>query len=192
MKLDKALFGITLAIATVVGIAMLVPEAPEGHGVTHPEFPSMLSGGSGPARHGPVVLWLGWAFVVLQTLSFAVLMAFGVQKGKQLRGLGKPLLYCTTAHLVALTWIVLSYQRYTGETTHSLFLGFPAPTALLLYVLWPLTMVFSFCFVIGFKRWVLSEEDLAEFERLLAKRRRVQVDSNDAGQVPASAPTEEY
>ena len=166
MKLDKILFGIVLAMTAVLGLAMLVPEVPDGHGLTHPEFPSMLQGGPGAERHAHI-LWLGWAFGVLQVFLYTALMAFGVRKDGQLRGIGRPLLACAAVHIAVWSWLVLAYRGYMSEATHSLVFAFPLPTALLLYALWPLTVLFNLCFVIGFKRWVLTDEDFAQYQRLL-------------------------
>ncbi len=59
-------------------------------------------------------------------------------------------------------------------STPELFLGLPLPTALFLYVHFPLPLIFVLCFTLGYKRWVFTDEDLREFEQLLeSKRARV-------------------
>ncbi|MEE9219486.1 MAG: hypothetical protein V3U98_10520 [Acidobacteriota bacterium] len=171
MKRGWVVFGLVLATLGVLGAAALVPEVGGGHSAAHPRFPSMAYGGSGFERHGGI-LWLGWAFGVFQILLYAALMAFGGSKRGSLRGLGYPLLLSTAAYLAVWSWLVLSYRSYMSGAGRSLFLAFPAPTALLVYGLWPLTLLFTLCFVLGFKRWVLSDEDYAEYQRLLAARQR--------------------
>ncbi len=67
---------------------------------------------------------------------------------------------------------MLTYHGTMQDGGGAFILAFPIPSAILLYVLWPLMGLFTLCFVIGFRRWVLSDDDLAAFERLAAKRAR--------------------
>jgi hypothetical protein len=169
MSLDKILFGIILAICVLLGALMLVPDAPDDHGVTHPDFPSMLHGGSGPARHAHL-LWYGWVFGVLQISFFASLMAFGARKGQSLRRLGRPLLFGMAAHMAVWTLCVIAYRQYLSEPSHTLVLGLPVPTAIMLYGMWFTPAIYTFLFVLGFKRWYLTDKDLADFERLMKNK----------------------
>ncbi len=171
MKLDKALFVIVLALCALVGALMLVPDAPDHHGVTHLDFPSMLQGGPGEERHARV-LWFGWAFGALQIVFFPSLMAFGAQKKQGLRGLGKPLLFGLAAHMAIWTLCVLTYRVYLNEPTHTLVLGLPATTAIMLYGMWFTPTIYTFLFVLGFKRWYLTDQDLADFDHLMESKRR--------------------
>lgn len=189
MKLDKAVFGIILAIGAVVGLALFVPEAPNGHGVIHSEFPSMLAGGSAQRHEG--ILWVGWAFGILQLFLYGTLMAFGSRKGATLRGLGRPLIYGTAIQIATLTAVVLTYRATMGESTPSSVLAFPTSTAVFIYVLWPLTVLFNLLFVFGFQRWVLTDSDLAQYEQLVAaaSHRRRAKEVSGAPRAPAT-PTE--
>jgi hypothetical protein len=171
MKLDRALLAIVLALLAVIGIALLVPEEPGGRGTTHPEFTTMQRGGSGPERHERI-LWIGWLFGLLQIALFATLMALGARKAGSPRGAGRPLLLCAAAQAIVWSLLVLAYQDFMQGGDRALHLLFPAPTAILIYGLWPVIVMFPLCFVIGFKRWVLSDGDLAEYERLVDERRR--------------------
>jgi hypothetical protein len=63
--------------------------------------------------------------------------------------------------------------------SHTLFLALPAPSAIMLYVLLPVTALLTAFYVIGFQRWILTEDDLAEYERLLADR-KISADSSES------------
>jgi hypothetical protein len=178
MNLDKALLAILLAMLAVIGVAFLIPEEPGGQGITHPEFTTMQRGGPGPERHERI-LWVGWFFGFLQMLLCVGLMAFGARKAGLLRGAGGPLLGCAALQITIWTCLVLAYRGFMHGGGRALFLALPAPTAVLMYGLWPVAIVFTLCFVIGFKRWVLSDEDLAAFERLVTERRRRMTGSLD-------------
>jgi len=151
--------------------SMLAPEPAAARGIDHPVHSNMRHGGSGEARHaGP--LWLNWGFGVLSILVIATLIAIGASKGGSLRGLGPWLWLTTIACVLAWTYVVLTYRSYMSETSHSLFLALPPPSALMLYALLPATALLTLFYVIGFKRWILTDEDLATYESLLADRKR--------------------
>ena len=170
MKLVIALFATVLAMCVVVGIALLVPEVAGGHGFDHPDHPGMSQAPPGLERHQGV-LWLGWVFGILEIAFFSLLMALGARKGNDLRGLGKPLVWGTVAYAVMWTSVVLAYRAYITDDAPGLFLALPLPTALFLYGLFPLPACFAVFFYVGYKRWILTPEDLREYENLVAKRR---------------------
>lgn len=155
-----------LALASI-----LAPEPAAASGVDHPIHSSMKHGGSGEARHAGV-LWLNWGFGVLSILVFATLIAIGASKRKNLRGLGPWLWLTTIACVFAWTYLVLSYRQYMTEATHALFLALPTPSAVMLYLLLPTAAILTLFYVIGFKRWILTDEDLETYEGLLADRQQ--------------------
>ena len=80
MKLVTFLFATALAMCLVVGIALLIPEAPGEHGFVHPDYPSMQQAPPSAERHA-AVLWLGWGFGVLQIIFYMGMMALGGNNG---------------------------------------------------------------------------------------------------------------
>jgi hypothetical protein len=153
----------------VVGI-MLLPEVEGAYGVQHPEFESMKYGGSGSTRHGHMV-WLGWAFGTLVLMTAVSLMAFGARRGDRLGGLGPRFGVAAAVFVAIFTWLVVAYIGYMNEPSHRLFLGFPAPTAIMLYVFFPYCVVFNVLFVWSFNRWLLPPERLEAYQSLREARR---------------------
>ncbi len=170
MKLERIVFALVLAISAVVLVTMLVPEGEHAQGLEHPSFATMRHGGSGVARHAGI-LWLGGAFGGLAITLFVALMAFGTRRGDSLRGLGPKLILGLVAYLAAWSWLVFAYRGYMNEPDHSLVLGFPLPTAIMLFVLWPVSIVFNLVFVVGVKHWVLSDQDHERYQQLVAQIR---------------------
>lgn len=166
MKLDKALFALVLALCALVGALMFVPDRPDYHGIVHPDLPSMLRGGPGAERHARV-MGLAWVFGTLQIIFFTCLIAFGARKKQGLRGLGKPLLVGLAAYTAVWTSCLLTYRVYLTEPTHTLVLGLPLSTAIMAYGMWLTPTIYTFLFVFGFKRWYLSDQDLADYDRLM-------------------------
>ncbi|MCZ6696403.1 MAG: hypothetical protein O7A63_07685 [Acidobacteria bacterium] len=171
MKLDRVPLALTLLMLVVIGFAAFVPEIPGVYGSPHPDFPGMLRGGPGPERHDGI-LWIGWLFGLLQIALFVTLMIIGARRGGRPSGATVPLVFCGAIQAAVWTSIVLTYRGAMQDGAGAFILAFPIPSAILLYVLWPLMGLFTLCFVVGFRRWVLSDEDLAAFERLVAARAR--------------------
>lgn len=176
MKLDKLIFALVLGLGAVV-VATALWGTDSGPG-GHPRYSTMTHGGSANARYDDTTLLLGWSFGAVTILLFVALMAFGARrrggrKGREaLRGLGRYLIGGTAAYLAVWTALMLAYRSYRDSVEHPLFLAFPAPTALMLYVLVPVPLLFVLCFVLGFRRWVLTEEEQAAYERLLEEAPR--------------------
>ncbi len=171
MQLDKILFASILLMCAAVALATLLPPAEGAGSGAHPELASMRHGGSGLERHGGR-LWAGWLFGTAMILMFVALIAFGARRhARDFRGW---LIGGTALVLAAWTWVIAAYRGYLADPDPELYLALPAPTAIMAYVFLPLTLIFILCFVLGFKRWVLSDEDLEQYQRLIEARRREQ------------------
>ena len=176
MRLVGFLGILAFAMLAFVAIALGVPESPLGHGFTHPEIASMERGGEGYAR-AEAVLELGWAFGLAQVLFFTGLLALGARSRDGLRGLGPGLLAGGLVYAVIWTALVLTYRTYALSPDPVHFLGFPAPTAIMLFALYAAPGIFMVLYVVGFERWIASPADLAALERRLADLRRERDDS---------------
>lgn len=169
MRLDKLLLAVVLALWAVCLGVMLSSQGDTG-GVDHPEVPHMRHGGM--TEHLGTPLGWGWAFGVLTISSFVTLIAFGARKDERLRGgLGWWLLAGLLAYVAAWTWVVMAYESYVEDPSPTLYLFLPAPSAIMLYVLFPVSVLFNLFFVIFFRRSFYSAEDEATYERLVAERR---------------------
>ena len=168
--MGQGLFSLVLAFGALLIVIALVPEMDGAIGLEHPDYPTMRAGGSAE-RHQPV-LWLGSALGCLLILLLVALIAFGARQRGRLRGLGRPLLIAGAGYLAVWTAVVLTYRYVAGLEDAELFLALPAPTALMLYLLGPAPIAFSLFFVLGFKRWVFSDEDFAKYQRLLDEKPR--------------------
>ena len=170
MKLWGLGFAISLGIGMVIFTAFTLPEPPQSHGVIHPQFASMEHSGAGIDRSGHL-LWLGWGLGVLEIAFFVTLIALGASSRRGLRGLGLPLMISGLAYVAVWTALVLAYRAYASGAATVLFLGFPAPTAWMLFAIWPLPVLFVVFYTLGFDRWVATPQDLAELEDRLARLR---------------------
>ena len=177
------LFGILVGLCLVTGAAFVIEETPyqdvpaagggiermrAGHGVTHPAFASMDHGGSGAERHGPI-LWLAWAFGLLQlALIFGCLM-LGLRPAGRAR---YPLAACGVLLGVLFTMMVVAYRGYLDTAAPLPFLALPAPTAWFLYGFWPAQFLVVALYARVFRHAVLTDEQSARFRAILAAARR--------------------
>lgn len=159
-----------LAVAGVM-IALTAIDEPAGfRGEPHPEFTTMRQGGDAAARHRDLLL-PGWLLGCAVILCFSALVHFGALRGRGRKGLAVLLRIVTAAYLAAWSWLIWSYRASLSDTAPELILALPKPTAIMIYVFWPVSMLFSALFVIGFDRWVLTEEEEEAFDRLVERTR---------------------
>ncbi len=163
-------FAAAAGLLVLFVIALALPQPPASYGMPHPEVEGLLHGGSGPERHGGR-LGLGWAIGGFELLFFLSLIALGTRQRADLRGLGKPLMLGGAVYVAIWTLLMVAYGRYLGQAEPSLVLALPEPTAVMLYLLYPMPAFFIALYVIGFRRWVLTEDDQAAFDRLVLERR---------------------
>lgn len=170
MKIPQLLLGLVLAIAGLLLAAALLPEPPGGVAAPHPERPSLLVGAPAP----PALLVLGWAFGALQLIFFAACFALGVQRGGRLGPMRRPLWIGLIVYEVLWAVLVGLAAAYARDPGAPLWASFPAPTAWMLFALWPFPLYFAWLFLRHFDGWVLDDRGLAEFrervEELRARR----------------------
>ena len=182
MKNYHLLFGLLLLLCGVVLVAASLEEVPSQRGLTHPDFSTMQLGGDSAARHGQV-LWLGWSFGALVIAFFVGLIDASLARSGQP---GKPSARRTVwlagavFELIFLL-LVLSYRSFMDDPSMPSVLGFPRPTAWMLYGIWGFPMVFVLLYIFRFEQWVLDTKAEAEFAKL--ERRR---DLERAGTAEAS------
>ena len=184
MKLAWVLLGLLLAMCVVVAAAFIIGEEPidlegiaQGHGTTHPDFATINQGGTGADRHTHI-LWLGWTLGILEISFFVCLLGLGARKKEKMGVMKKPLFICLAIYLGIWTLMIVTYRTYMGESVHSFVLSFPKPTAVMLYMIWPMPLAFMFLFILMFDRWFFTPEDLERFEQIVKTRREREKDAS--------------
>ena len=206
MKLHWFVFLALIGMCLTVGAAFLTPQTPyedvvledgttqrvsRSLGFEHDRFATMRQGGSGAERHA-VTLWIGWAFVIFQVLFFGGCLAMGMERrkdgGASLGPAKRPLILGTLGLAAIFTALVFSYHRYTMEDTHTLFLGFPRPTAWVFYAVWPFPVYLMFAYMRIFDRWFFTEEDERKVAELAAAQRLKESEDRNATGAGGSDP----
>ena len=184
MRLDLVLFAMLIGMCAVLAAAYVVPERPVvevtqddgtvthialGHGTSNDAHATMLSGGDGAARYENI-WWVGLAFGLFQIVFFLVSLAVGGEKRGDYGPLKLPLIVGGIAYAVVFIALVLSHRAYVNDADPGLFLGFPIPTAWMMYGVWLVPLVFMLLFLFKFDSWIYTEDDRKRFEELLAQQ----------------------
>lgn len=175
MRIPLLLLGLLLAIAAVLGVAIGLGEPPGATGAVHPDYATLLQGGSGADRTGPV-LWLGWAFGALQIAFFTACFALGMRRPSGLGRLRTPIAVGLVLYEIGWTALVLVYARFAQDPSPALWGSLPAPTALMLYVLWPLPLLFMGIYLRHYDAYVLDDDALRQFRERVSRRRELSDD----------------
>lgn len=142
-----------------------------GHGVVHPDNATMQIGADGEARHDRI-LWVAWFFGLCQIVIFIAALSLGMRKENGLGPVRAPLLAGGAVFATIFTLLFLSYRDYMRGEETAIVLGFPAPTAWMVYGVWLFPLFFAVLYLRAFDAWYLTEADRARFDALLAKAKR--------------------
>lgn len=165
----KWMFGILIimAITTVVAVMGGTPEM--ANGGPHPEYSGMSIGGDGNARLDG--LWIEGLILYFATFLMApMFMAFGVAEHNRNKKFWTYMGAVTALNMVFAFLLIYFYADYlnTGETF--MLLGFPAPTAMMLYGCWGTAALYTAIYIIGFSSFIFTPEDEKRFEELIAAK----------------------
>ncbi|HVS62853.1 MAG TPA: hypothetical protein VMT85_05015 [Thermoanaerobaculia bacterium] len=171
-RLPFLLFVILLAMCGVVGWLAFQEPAFNQAGIAHPEHPAMALGADGEARHRDV-LGVGFAFAVLIVVFFVGLLFFALhRRGEAVPGKGT-ILFAAVLFLGAFVALFWTYSRFMeAPGAGGLFLGFPVPTAWMLYGVWGIPLLFILIYVARFNEWVFGAAEETEYTKLLERVRR--------------------
>jgi len=177
-RLGVALLAVTVASGAVLALGAWLADVPGAAGVPHARIPAMLQGGEG-AVPGPAALALGGLFGALQIAFFGLCFALGMRRGGSLGALARPVACGTAGYLAVWVAVVVSYAYYASAPAASpRLLGFPLPTALLLFALWPFPVYFVALYLRGFAAHGLGD---ADFERFRARLRELESEERGRG-----------
>ena len=151
--------------------AASVDEPPASGGATHPTFETLRVGGDGAERVAPVFA-LGAALALVQVVLFTACFALGLRAREARPGFGRWILLSGLVYGGVWVALLLTAWRFANTGAAPIVLGFPLPTAIMVWALWPLPLLFAFLYLAWFDRRVLPPEALDRFRRRLADLRR--------------------
>ena len=164
-KIPLVLFVLTSLIAAALLFCLVRGEPPAGHGVPHPRHAEMNQGG-GPERHTDLHL-VGGLYGGLQIALLVTGLCLGIRRD---RARLWPLVWSGVCYLVLFAAVVGTYFRWGASPPR--VLAFPLPTALMVYGMWGLPMIFVILYVVHFRDWVYTDADARRFAALTDRSSR--------------------
>jgi len=170
MKLTWMLFGFVVAMCLVVGIAVSRPNAEGGYGIANASHRAMLCTGS--QQDDGFVRVLGCLMGLFQ-LSFLVgCLVLGLRCLKSWRALAGVFIVGAVIYMAVFLLIVAFDLKNVPRQTPAMILGFPAATAIMLFVFWPMPLYFIVVYAATFWHWVITRDDMQRFQAWMVVRSR--------------------
>lgn len=164
---------ILLVLALLWALLLLVAVQPEPsvpNSLPHPDIDGMMAGSDGLARLAEI----GWpAFSLQVTTLILVVLVIALGVSRRYRTLPFWLGLAATAILFVFVWtrIYLGHQHFLSTGEFHYVLGFPAPTAWVGYGIWASGLALLLLYVLGFRKFIYTHEDEAEFDHLVEELR---------------------
>lgn len=165
----KWIFGVLIVMALAIVAAMIGGAPDMVAGGPHAEYKGMSIGGDGAARLDG--LWIEGLILYFATFLMApMFMAFGVAEHNRNKKFWTYMGGTTALNMVFAFLLIYFYADFlkTGETF--MLLGFPAPTAMMLYGCWVTATLYTVIYIVGFSSFIFTPEDEKKFEELIAAK----------------------
>lgn len=156
MKLVRVFFLFLLILWVLLAVLFLAPPPEHATGVPHPEVDSMLHSGESLALR-PLHRWLGWGFGMGIIGIFAFFLLLGTRRRG---GWGRLKGWLAAGFLLygaVFSALVFAHWDYALHGRVGWFLGFPLPTAWMLFGMLFAPGFFVALYVLGFRRWIYEE-----------------------------------
>lgn len=156
----------------LVVIALLFSTEPPQFvtGQPHPELKTMLKGGSSMATNSNTNI-LAYLFGLCATGLLCLFLILGARRRESLDGIRPWLIISSIVYLLVFTCMYLSDAHYVSSGHQEFVLGWPSPTAWMIYVMWSAPALFVLLYIFKFREWILTEEDEERFAELVKQRR---------------------
>lgn len=169
-QLIVVIFALCAAMALILSLILIAEPVSGAGGSAHPLFAGMRNGGDGLARLQHIGA-LGYAFQALLLALIIALSMLGVSERHRSARL-RAYMIATLAFSLFILWrMVTTHLQFLHSGETQFFMGFPAPTAWAIYGVWAGAVPLMLIYVIGFRQYIYTAEDEAEFAALLAESR---------------------
>ncbi|MCH2084843.1 MAG: hypothetical protein MK226_20825 [Saprospiraceae bacterium] len=180
MKLMKGFMVFLGLFLVFIGFMLGIGPLENPTGQQYEVYQSMLVSGTSVASH-PILKWMALFFGVGILIVFGVFMSLGFRKAeKKLNAKLKQHLFVGMGLYIA-SFIVMTmvYWQYHNGDNFGYFLGVPSPTAWMLFGLGLTPLYFTIIYIIKFNDWIISPEELDEFQEIVRKRKQREEESTN-------------
>ena len=166
----KWFFGLLLFFIVLIIILWINPLS-FATGQAHPEYSTLLKSGSS-VMESTLVKWVAFLFGICIIGFFCLCVLIGARKvGKDQKRMYRYLFLGIVVYFLFYGVTVFSYWKYMASRADSFVLGFPVPTAWMLYGLGFAPILMTFVYLLKFDDWVLSPNEIERFKEILEARR---------------------
>jgi len=166
MRIIHLFLAFLLLILLCITWLQVFPEGPMM--TTHPLYPSMLVGQYTLANAYWVGVLFGWSIISI----FIGCLFLGLANSSKHKSKGRWLGIGYVLFCMAYGFMIVADLNYTSAGETNYFLGFPTPTAWMIYGMWFLPIFFSLLYILKFNSWVISPNDLKKFDVILQRRQQ--------------------
>jgi len=131
-------------------------------GSMHEKFPSMLQSGNSVAQHPlPKLLSFLFGFIIFSILITMVYI--GGRKPQKYRGFRNMILVFSVVYLAIYVVTMISYWDYSSGGKELYFLGFPAPSAWMVYAVHLFPFLPIFFYNLKFHKYIMTDKEIDDF-----------------------------
>jgi len=140
-------------------------------GIVHPKYSSMLHS-SGIMLNGTFIIWIGLLFgiCILGIFSLALLQGSRKREKSINSAIRRLLVYGIIGYPLIFVLMVYTYWQYEQGAYSGFFLGFPYPTAIMLFAFGFAPLFFTLPYIINYDKWILTPSERKEFEQILLSK----------------------
>ena len=170
MKTIHYLYMLIILFLGIIGLLFMTAPPPDVTGQVHDVYKTMLHGGTSMSLNGTTKI-LAYLFGLCATGTLCLFIIVGaVRKGK-LDGIRPWLIFASVAYLIVYSLTYFADASYVSTGHTRFFLGWPIPTAWMIYAMWATPILFMLIYVFKFRDWILTEEDETRFKELVDVRK---------------------
>lgn len=158
-------------IFVIIGLWVTpVLEFPTGQ--LHPIFSTMLKSGSSVAD-GDTTKWLAYLFGlgIIGIFGAMIYVSTDIKNKTSRKKFRKLYAFCFFMYVLVYSLMVFSYWNYRAEGAGDFIMGFPKPTAWMMYGMWATPLILTLTYIFKFDEFVLTPEELEKFHKIVAARR---------------------
>ncbi|MEM6963818.1 MAG: hypothetical protein AAF573_03565 [Bacteroidota bacterium] len=174
-----AFFILLIGFLALILTLRIIPAPENATGTVHPKFDTMLHGGTSVAAD-PTVKWLAYLFGLFVISVFAFVLFLGATKkdANLNTKIRRVFTFGFLAYTFVYTLMVFAYWKNYPSPSDDFILGFPKPTAWMMYGMWFTPLIFTFVYIFKFKDWILTPEEEARFHEIVKARSKRNTKSN--------------
>lgn len=156
-----------LSFLFLTGLIIASTPPTNASGKAHSQFSSMQESGESVIT-STFPKWLAYTFGAGIIGLFAFSAILGIRRGKKEKNpkIFQYLFIGFGLYFLMYALMLLAYQGYHYETAESYFLGFPIPTAWMLFGVGLIPFFMTYFYVTRFDEWVISPEEIEEFKKI--------------------------